>query len=109
MKKKEPAWKAELKSDLHMADLDDDPLWPVIEKHIVAAEQRGFQAGVNRTGDSVGKLREQLKTAGDAAFREAAEKIRREMHNPNGSYDASRWNYVVALCADSIDPDPDKP
>lgn len=63
MKKKEPAWKAELKSDLHMADLDDDPLWPVIEKHIVAAEQRGFQAGVNRTGDSVGKLREQLKAA----------------------------------------------
>lgn len=31
--------------------------------HITAAEQRGFQAGVNKTGDSVGKLREQLKAA----------------------------------------------
>lgn len=36
----------------------------------------------------------------------AAQKIRRELTNPDQrSYDAARWNRVVDLCADLIDPD----
>lgn len=39
-----PAWRAELEEDLRLADLDDEDLWPVIAKHIQAAEQRGREA-----------------------------------------------------------------
>ena len=39
--KEEPAWRATLEEDLRMADLEEEPLWPVIELHIRIAEQRG--------------------------------------------------------------------
>lgn len=86
MSKEEPAWKAELEQGLARALSGSglniaarvtarDAILPPVWAAIRAAEQRGFQAGVNKTGDSVGKLREQLKTARAAAFREVADHL----------------------------------
>lgn len=84
MSKEEPAWKAELSADIECAiGLNQDcggaegvyalrdHVFAAMEAHILAAEQRGFQAGVNKTGDSVGKLREQLKTAEERGRQQA--------------------------------------
>jgi hypothetical protein len=77
MSKEEPAWKAELREamderfPLVRNAVTRDAIREFCESQILAAEQRGFQAGVNKTGDSVGKLREQLKTARADALREA--------------------------------------
>lgn len=81
MSKEEPAWKAEVRKALDERFpfvrnmVTRDAIREFCESHILAAEQRGFQAGVNKTGDSVGKLREQLKTAKADALREVAEVI----------------------------------
>jgi diketogulonate reductase-like aldo/keto reductase len=62
MSKEEPAWKAELRENLDEEFVSSGAeIFDLVVPHIFAAEQRGFQAGVNKTGDSVGKLREQLK------------------------------------------------
>lgn len=78
MSKEEPAWKAELVRDLTRYDAYDANWLPLVQPHILAAEQRGFQAGVNKTGDSVGKLREQLKLTSAVraeVLREAADRL----------------------------------
>lgn len=65
MSKEEPAWRRKVFRELYgrVTHPEIIPLLVnLVEPHILAAEQRGFQAGVNKTGDSVGKLREQLKT-----------------------------------------------
>jgi hypothetical protein len=73
--KEEPAWRAELRTELRMAMLGYSDPFTVAAAHVYAAEQRGFQAGVNKTGDSVGKLRAELKTARASAFREVADHL----------------------------------
>lgn len=49
-------------------------------------------------------LSEAQKLIADFAH-ELAEKQRREMRAPGGSYDASRWNRCVGMTADLIDPE----
>jgi hypothetical protein len=117
MKKEEPAWKAgmgelidsflgEITSYGEVAETSDriaEMFTARITPHILAAEQRGFQAGVNKTGDSVGKLREQLKTARADALREVAQLIR--------GMDAGVIRMIgrrvsdIDVIADFIDPD----
>jgi hypothetical protein len=80
MSTEEPAWRAELEDDLREADLDDEDLWPVIAKHIKAAEERGRRE----------------------ALREAAEKIRGYVEN-RGDVDMMRLFWRGA--ANYIDPD----
>ena len=68
MSKEEPAWRTELREAIHKWDEWEieaplrmkGGLLDTLIPHILAAEQRGFQAGVNKTGDSVGKLRARL-------------------------------------------------
>jgi hypothetical protein len=108
MSKEEPAWKAELRDQIvnaFEADALNGPedLVDLVADQIKAAEQRGFQAGVNKTGDSVGKLREQLKMARLDAHREIAGLIR--------GMDAGVIRMVgrrvsdIDVIADFIDPD----
>jgi len=106
MSKEEPAWKAALERDLiihgWLCDTTMD-LMPVVSPHILAAEQRGFQAGVNKTGDSVGKLRKQLKTARAAAIREVADHLEsiEPIEFALGSVDAVREVLRMAAEAES--------
>lgn len=61
MSKEEPAWRAELRESLDEEFISSGAeIFDLVVPYITAAEQRGFQAGVNRTGDSVGKLRAKL-------------------------------------------------
>lgn len=123
MSKEEPAWKAELEQGLARALSGSglniaarvtarDAILPPVWAAIRAAEQRGFQAGVNKTGDSVGKLREQLKTARETARREAAAEIREHFRArltrataALGTAPAQRWIQGGDTAADLIDPD----
>jgi hypothetical protein len=113
MSKQEPAWKAELEKGLARALSGSglniaarvtarDAILPPVWAAIRAAEQRGFQAGVNKTGDSVGKLREQLKTARRDARHEAATEIRYQ-----GGFSLAFSEHLrgMAAAADLIDPD----
>ena len=120
MSKEEPAWRAELEKELAVAlnasavrDIGDramavvavlPPVWAAIR----AAEQRGFQAGVNKTGDSVGRLRAELKTAREDARREAAAEIREEIRAAKaaGVLEPDK-DWAASSAADHIDPDVD--
>jgi hypothetical protein len=102
MSKEEPAWKAELEgriADLFRVKDNALPEWTrmtrtadalgalivdLVAPHILAAEQRGFQAGVNKTGDSVGKLRAKL-----AAVREELENPL--LHTRDPERQGERW------------------
>lgn len=111
MSKEEPAWKAELREAIHKWDEWEieaplrmkGGLLDTLIPHILAAEQRGFQAGVNKTGDSVGKLREQLKTARAAAIREVADHLEsiEPIEFALGSVDAVREVLRMAAEAES--------
>ncbi len=85
MSEEEPAWRAELEEDLRLADLEDEDLWPVIAKHIQAAEQRGREA----------------------ALREAAAKIRDHWFPrvPGAPQYTQGKDAGLDLAADLIDPD----
>lgn len=94
MSKEEPAWKAELRQDILNAAIAvntayrdhrvqpwtpmTDAVMAALAPHIKAAEQRGFQAGANKTGDSVGRLREQLRDMREKTFRDAADHLVRK-------------------------------
>jgi hypothetical protein len=96
MSKEEPAWKAELEKDLALAlsasgihSIHDRvmagaAILPAAWAAILAAEQRGFQAGVNKTGDSVGKLRAKL-----AAVREELDSPL--LHGQDPERQGERW------------------
>jgi hypothetical protein len=51
-----------------------------------------------------GHSREEAEKLVDDFVHDLAEKQRREMRAPGGSYDASRWNRCVGMTADAIDP-----
>jgi hypothetical protein len=122
MKKEEPAWKAgmgelidsflgEITSYGEVAETSDriaEMFTARITPCILAAEQRGFQAGVNKTGDSVGKLREQLKTAEERGRREALVEAATAIRSYSKEWVA--WPYKVQAMADAADLiDPDAP
>jgi hypothetical protein len=115
MSKEEPAWKAELEQGLARALSGSglniaarvtarDAILPPVWAAIRAAEQRGFQAGVNKTGDSVGKLREQLKTAREDARREAADELHAAVNRCSRRDPVAAWR-VVRDIVSSIYPD----
>jgi hypothetical protein len=74
-KKEEPAWKAELEIEIARSlkasgireigarVMARDAVLPAAWAAIKAAEQRGFSAGVSKSGDTVARLREELKAA----------------------------------------------
>jgi hypothetical protein len=114
MRKEEPAWKAELREamderfPLVRNAVTRDAIREFCESQILAAEQRGFQAGVNKTGDSVGKLREQLKTAEERGRREALTEAAKAIRSYSKEWVA--WPYKVQAMADAADLiDPDAP
>jgi hypothetical protein len=132
MKKEEPAWKAgmgelidsflgEITSYGEVAETSDriaEMFTARITPCILAAEQRGFQAGVNKTGDSVGKLREQLKTAEERGRQQALSALDAEidvmLSNVPALQARTAWKsgYEGALTALSVTLDsimPDKP
>lgn len=73
MSKEEPAWKAGLSADIECAiGLNQDcggaegvyalrdHVFTAVARHIRAAEQRGFSAGVSKSGATVAELRKKL-------------------------------------------------
>jgi hypothetical protein len=87
MSKEEPAWRREVFRELYgrVTHPEIIPLLVnLVEPHILAAEQRGFQAGVNKTGDSVGKLRAKL-----AAVREELDSPL--LHGQDPDRQGERW------------------
>lgn len=108
MSKEEPAWKAELRENLDEEFISSGAeIFDLVVPYILAAEQRGFQAGVNKTGDSVGKLREQLKTARADALRAMAAELRTRF--APGLRPQDVWIDGWLTAADYVDPDMDAP
>jgi hypothetical protein len=68
-------------------------------------EPRSFLgACLVRLGYSHDTAEQLVQAALDRHAHELAEQQRREMRAPGRSYDASRWNRVVDMTADLIDP-----
>jgi hypothetical protein len=132
MSKEEPAWKAELEArvaDLFRVQDGKLPDWTrmvrtadalgsliggLVEPHIRAAEQRGFQAGVNKTGDSVGKLRERLKTAREELRQAQCQRCKGSGIDPEFSHPAEGPSYYSMGEPEALEPCvacqfPDKP